>query len=112
MAISTAHRNRIIPQELAQIVRTLPLRPQQRRLIQDAFSRYGTEGITREEFEAAIHRLRTDRQYYYALKPKEIERVRQALFPRSRPMGAAPAGERPAGRPTLPDRPRLRGLSR
>lgn len=93
-------------------MRTLPLRPQQRRLIQDAFSRYGTEGITRAEFEAGIHRLRTDRQYYYALKPKEIEHFRQALFSRSSSMGKALAGERLPERRALPDRPQLRGLRR
>ncbi len=93
-------------------MRTLPLRPQQRRLIQDAFSRYGTEGITREEFESGIHRLRTGREYSYTLKPKEIEQVRQALFPRSSPMGRALTSERLPGRRALPDRPQLRGLSR
>lgn len=130
------HRNRITVGQLAETLRDLDFRPEQRRIIADVFSRYSDEGITRTEFEAGLYRLLNERTYQYTLKRRDIEAVRRAAFPAARPFGRPPVGElRHAGGPPdaglrsagklrgrggsvsgrgelSPERPRLRGIRR
>ena len=112
-------RNRITAGELLEALRSLELRPQQRRIIADAFSRYGAEGITRPEFEAGLYRLLNERTYRHAFDRRDVEAVRRAAFPSARPFGRPPTnglatrGEsRTPGREAPPSRPQLRGIRR
>lgn len=112
MASIPPRHTRVSLSQLAEALRGMPFRPQQRRLIAEAFGRYGAEGVTREEFEAGLHRLITDRQYKYLVKPEHLEGVRRAVFPQARPFGRPLPGERPVGREAPLDRTRLRGVHR
>lgn len=105
-------RNRITVGELAQALRGLELRPQQRRIIADAFGQYGTEGITRTEFETGLYRLLNERAYQHAFDRREVEAVRRAAFPSARPFGRSPAGGPVRSREAPPSRPQLRGVRR
>ncbi len=112
MAPIPPRHTRVSLSQLAEALRGLPLRPQQRRLIAEVFGKYGAEGVTREEFEAGLHRLMIDRQYKYLVKLEHLEGVRRAVFPRARPSGRPLPGESPVGREAPPGRPRLRGVHR
>lgn len=112
MAIPPRH-NRITVGKLTETLRGLDLRPQQRRIIADAFSEYGTEGITRTEFEAGLYRLLNERTYQYAFERRDVEAIRRAAFPSARPFGRPPAaGGKPLVREAPPSRPQLRGIRR